>query len=463
MKKLSKIFKGLLLVLPGVLMFSYEPVMRLFADGAMNYELSLPLLWLVGFDVVVVILMLKRGVLFKKFKWWWMWLLFPAWVLISVAWSLNVTRGLLTAGVLALLYLAVYGMWRLKGLLDAEFCRRFWKWFFGASLVVCVICVVQCVLDLIGVAREWSLICEGCTYAYFGFPHPDGFAIEPQFMGNLLLAPVIVAVWPIITKKYSLNFKFLLFCFFVFVVTLFLTFSRGAIYAMLAGLMVMSVWVLVQNKLAWKRVAMVWGAVILSFGFVLNLQGLMAAVSPTNDTYASGVAKVLNHLSLGVIEVGGNSPVEDSETEVDVVENSVENSEDNSVEKAVFDGYVAESTETRLMLTGAAMEVWKKDLKTVFLGVGIGGAGQALYDNGFTATSKEIVQNQYASLLLETGVVGVALLGLTLGLIWRVAKRARMRVMVVSLMVAYGVSLMFFSGLGNALHIYLLTGLLLVA
>ena len=194
----------------------------------------------------------------------------------------------------------------------------------------------------------------------------------------------------------------------------------------------------------------------MAFLFTLNLQGIMAQVSPTNDTYSSGIAKVLNHLSLGVIDVREkNDEVSSKETEASVSEKTNEES-DEAKKEAMFTGYVAESTDTRMRLTGAAFEIWKKDFSNMMVGVGLGGAGQALYVNGLSPAPKEIVQNEYASLLLETGLIGIALLILTIVLIIRVLFKNAEASMLLTLVVAYGVTLLFFSGLPNALHIYLL-------
>ena len=95
------------------------------------------------------------------------------------------------------------------------------------------------------------------------------------------------------------------------------------------------------------------------------------------------------------------------------------------------------------------------------LGVGIGGAGVALYDNGLSSSPKEIVQNEYASLLLEIGLIGVSLLVVMMVLVVRLVLKNPMRGLIMSLMVAYGVSLMFFSGFANALQIYLLPMMLM--
>ena len=253
---------------------------------------------------------------------------------------------------------------------------------------------------------------------------------------------------------------------------------------------------------------------------------MMAAVSPTNDTYFSGISKVVNQLTLGVIDIRGENGVKTG-TDVDIrgedgVKTGTDVSEenealesgedelksrgdeikiptngnskasdtsnmsgegnkkvipesgmigggegingdlrDNMVEKkngteSVFDGYVEESTGTRVRLNDAAIQIWSKNLKNAVLGVGLGGAGQALYNDGLSPAPKEIIQNEYFSLLLETGVVGVILGVLAVTIFIRKMIRGENAGMVLALMVAYGVSLMFFSGLPNALHIYLL-------
>ena len=501
------LFKFLLCILPLCLFFSYHPVIGLGGNESMNFELSLPLIWLVLFDIVAVVLLARRRELFKWVRHGWMWVLLPLWLSLSIVWSLNVTRGVLTAGIMWLIFVAGYGMWTLRDLLNARYKEKWWKWLIGSTLFVCGWCVLQCILDLVGVSRECSLMCEGCTYHMFGFPHPNGFAIEPQFMGNLLLAPILALIYLLIAKtnmprvfssvtrgeklsalrKKSSNnsgdnfspvalrlysSKTLGILVFIMITVLFLTFSRGAIYAFVVGMVVMSVVMVVREKKSRskvaKRVGIVWGIMVVAFVVALNVQGLMAQVSRTDDTYVTGVTKVLNHLSLGVIDVRGDaSDAKEQEVsgEVEegdlVVENSVENLVDKDEEKSAFDGYVAESTDTRLRLTGAALEVWSKDFKTAMVGVGIGGAGFALYNNGLSPAPKEIVQNEYASLLLESGIVGVLLTGILLVLVIRMVWRNG-NVMVMALLVAYGVTLFFFSGLPNALQIYLMPVVLMV-
>ena len=189
MKKLNKsesVFRFLVYILPGVLFFSYYPLIHFGSDASMNFEISLPMIWLVLFDLLALWLLIKKKLFKKIFRFWYLFLL-PAFLTLSVAWSLNMIRGVLTVGILWLIYLAGVSFWLLRDLFRVDsFKEKFWRVFFGYTIVICVWCLMQCILDLIGVSDEYTLMCVGCTYKMFGFPHPNGFAIEPQFMGNLL-------------------------------------------------------------------------------------------------------------------------------------------------------------------------------------------------------------------------------------------------------------------------------------
>ena len=458
-----KLLRWGVLLFPAALFFSYHPVISIGSSESMNIELSLALIYLVLFDVLAFVTLVREKRFARIFDHW-KFLILPIFVTMSVFWSSNLVRGLLTAVMMWAVYFAVMAMVVLKDeIFYKGFSKRFLKWFFGASLVACAWCFVQCILDIAGVSSDCSLLCRGCVSGMFGFPHPNGFAVEPQFMGNLLLAPtivgmVLVAACPSDTLRAALAksscsaehvatktiplWKYVLT--FVLMATVFLTFSRGAIYAMGVAAIFLTIYELVKKKN--KHVFVLWPVMIVAFLFTLNLQGVMAEVGPTSDNYLTGVTKVLNQLSLGVIDVKVEKPVAESPASDVIFVNN----------EPMFDGYVEQSTNIRMSLTGSALKVWKKDFSTILFGVGIGGAGEALYAAGETGSPKEIVQNEYASLLLEIGAVGVLLTIMLVLSILKLVVRLDNSVTILSLMVAFMVTLFFFSGLPNALHIYLM-------
>ena len=446
MKKLAKIYAGFIYLLPAVLFFSYYPILSLgSSDSSMNLELSLPLIWLVLFDLLSLVLLFAKIKFGKKYpgisdRRFFLFSLFPFFATISIFWSKNPLRATLTAGIIWLVFFAIFSIIYLsKFIIEKINKAAIIKSLIISSLVICVWCLVQCIMDVFGCDRSASLLCPGCTVQMFGFPHPNGFAIEPQFMGNLLLAPALYELYEFIKNRKRKDGILL----FIFAATLFLTFSRGAIYAFGLATILMLVWQIIKTK----KAAALKSLIILAaaFIFTLNLQGIFAAASYTNDTYFTGVSKVIEQLSLGVIKL-----------------NKAEPAEEPTENQSVYSGYVTESTNIRLQLSDAAGEIWSKNPRFLARGVGLGGAGVALYEQGSVVSSKEIVQNEYFSILLELGLIGFGLLIFAAILAAKMLGKHPDSVFFFSLMLAFGITLCFFSGLPNALQIYLMPALFLL-
>lgn len=527
---LRRFIFGLVYLLPAVLFCSYHPVIRLGSDASMNFELSLPLIWLVVFDLATfsAMLLLRRprelpGISDRRI---FLFALFPLFATISIFWSANPLRAVLTAGIIWLVFFAAFAIIYLLPLFSppSAFRRHVLASLFLSSTAVCIICWVQCFLDLAGLSRNLTLLCLGCTYRSFGFPHPSGLAIEPQFMGNLLLAPALTALYLLIFRRpragaTSRRDTCFLFGFAsIFSATLFLTFSRGAIYAYAIALAILLLFALIRRVFRPSLILIP----VATFLLTLCMQGIFAAMSPTPDTFISGVTKSIHQLSLGLIDLRPHAPTspssDDQPTVITDVEDIVNHEEaehtrpDSDLDQttanlehdaSIFEGYVAESTNIRLDLNATAIETWISAPHTVAIGVGLGGAGTAMhaaYPDRVTSP-KEIVQNQVFSILVELGVVGIFLVhfGLILAFFapllpaWLIDGRryrerhpdsfrtedrhhglrgyfSRLRLsdfwshpalpLLASLIVAYIITLSFFSGLPNALHIYLLPPLL---
>lgn len=458
----------------------------------MNFELSLPLIWLVLFDLVAVILLFSapvRSSLRRYYKWANLgFILFPLYLLASVFWSVNFTRAILTAGVFGLTAFVIFALLAILPQLQpaARFRQLIVTSIFLSTAAVCLFCWLQSILDVMGVGREQTLLCPGCTYRTFGFPHPSGFAIEPQFMGNLLLAPTLLSLYLLAFKKqsttvalqqqasptYSEKFKNPVYYLFamLFSATLFLTLSRGAIYAYAIALVILFVFALIRHQRWLPLIAIP----ICTFFISLTAQGIFSALSPTNDTFISGVTKVVHQLSLGIIDLRPQTdsdrtpaPAPAPETvNPETPSEPTPNSKTESESDSQFDGYISASTNIRLGLSEVALKTWQQH---PIFGVGIGGAGVAMFtafpDHELIAPNA-IVQNEGISLLLELGLVGILLLILFLGIAfvyYRDFWQHPALPLLLSLVVAYLITLQFFSGLANALQIYLLPPLLYIA
>ena len=229
---------------------------------------------------------------------------FPAYTTLSVFWSANRFRTILTAGILWLIFFAILSIYQLsqsKSVVKNTTIKHILlKVFFISSAVICLWCWLQAILDVVQVSRDLTLMCQGCIYQAFGFPHPNGFAIEPQFMGNLLIAPSLLALYLYFCKnpKYP---KLLAFAALLFITTLFFTFSRGAIFSFL--LTVFVVVIIFIRKIKSPRPLLILPMLLIPFILALTAQGIFAALSPTNDTFLTGTTKSLHHLSLGIVDV----------------------------------------------------------------------------------------------------------------------------------------------------------------
>lgn len=482
MKKnlLQKIAKASMIILPCSIFFSYHPLFHFGSDGLMNYELSIALVALVLFDIFAIIyLALNRSILKKAPKRFLIiTALFPIYATLSILWSSSKIHGLLAAGIIWAIYLAAHAYgWVYQDLLkDKKFTSKFIKIFFSVSLAICAICWLQCILDLFGVGSSITMMCTGCGYRIFGFPHPNGFMAEPQYLGGILLAPALLSLY-LLCQNFT---KKRLALAFVLLATIFLSLSRGAIYALVVATVVLIVATIIKQK-AWRALWLV-PVLFVAFLFTLCAQGLFAQASKTDDTFGSGVSKVINQLSLGTIDVSLKNQSDD-EPNVKPAENKHEKNPEeapdfeaiNTVakESAHYDGYVEASTNGRTTLFKASVALATARPQHFIFGVGIGSGGNAIYQNyidpGYIEDEKITkmikdagvdipslnVQSEYAELLLEFGIIGIVLIGLVAILCIQSILGHKDRIFLFTLGVAYLVAFAFCSGLTNSLYLYL--------
>ena len=443
----------LLYILPVVIFFSYHPVITVGEDSTMNLEFSVTLIWLLIFSIISLPSIYKfLRYNCKKEKWpILLSLLFPLYSSVAIIWSENFLRAVLTSGVIWCLWLSVISIISFfKTQQENENLKRnLLKIFFFSTTLVCLFCWVQCIFDITGIPRENSLLCAGCTIQSFGFPHPNGFAIEPQFMGNLLLAPVFLASYLFLNTSQGRKKIYFFLLTLLFSSTLFLTMSRGAIYAFVIGLIILLI-IKNKNQKTLKSLVII-PIVVFSFLFTLVFQGICAEISPTNDTFLSGTSKVLSQMSLGIIDIPYELESEKSSDDAETI-------------TPQFDGYVEVSTTTRLGLSELAFKTWTSSPTIFIFGAGTGSAGKAMH--AFSPESlaeKEIVQNEYLEIALELGLIGIIILFLDLAFLIKIALKKEHEITVIPILASFLVSYLFFSGLPNSIHIFLLPTLLIAS
>lgn len=504
-QKLLPVHRSFFWALPIVLFFSYYPVIPLFSTESSNYEFSLPLLWLLLMGVLsmpnfladLCNLITKKTPLTKvPVQIPLILSSIPLYFSLTLLWSPNKLRGLMTAGIIWCIYLSLLTFY--KNIILKKTPLSLEKPFLLGATLASGFCWLQAILNTLNIPGDQILLCLGCTNLSFGFPHPNGFAIEPQFMGNLLLAPAIFLVFKVIHPKshQTRKAKILYIALSGFIIsTLFLIFSRGATYSFFLAVAVIFLYEVFCAKKKLLIASKIVSIILFPLIFVTLAQGLMSELGPTSDTFLGGVSRSISQMTLGRVKIPRPEAKNPSTTSNEssslssnnnVNTNASAHSSVNSTSNApLFNGYITESTDIRVKLSKMGLRLAFSHPKQFFFGSGLGSSGVALYQ-AFPelGSTKEITQNQYIAILVETGFIGILIILCSGTCVFYlcysrqklvkpsssqsskqsmkksnftslISSIAPAKLYFASLILAYAASVCFFSGLPNALHIYL--------
>jgi len=402
------LLERLWLLAPISIWFSYQPLVRFGQDSTMYFEVSVTMVFLLilALASLPAIWRRRRDLVKKRAVW-----LVGGFVIISsigLFWTANLTRGILSSGVLGMLFLAFLGAVTLKGRFT-KLVPKITKIYLASTLVICILALLQFILGL-WLGPDQTLLCAGCVADQFGFVRPNVFMIEPQFLGNALLPAGLILAHQIITKTRGVSWPILTALALV-VLTLVLTLSRGALLAFAIG--VTLIFVINYRKLT--RIALTLTVLISALILALGLQGVAGAINPKmNETFLSTISRSVNQLSMDLIDLTpAAKPVE--QQEIDGVKNPTQEQKQPN-----FDGYVEESTSARTIRSEMAIDRWNDDLGTILFGAGAGSAGKSMNDKFPSKIgAREIVQNEYVEILLEKGLIGlVGFLTILAGAFW---------------------------------------------
>lgn len=462
---IDKIRHGLVLCLPAILFLSNFPLLQFGENSSMHFKLNLPLLWLGLFSLLSV----KTAVSYFKAHLKTPLLGFPIVLMISCLTSINPIRALFTFLVVSCLVISIVALSEFFHQMPVpkkpQFLNQLKRIFLTSSAVISLFCVLQLLTDALGLSNAITRICSNCTTQIFGFPHANGLAIEPQFMGSLLIAPLFFALNSLLENKNKKSqIKLTLVVILIFMALL-LTLSRGAIFSVVIALF----FLLVFLK-SFKKTLKIAGLTTISVILALVFQGSLATVGPTNTSFEQAVSTAVNQLTLGKIALVDNQaqskPENSSESIKNLTEISADSTENSTKDPAEnptkdptprFTGYVAESTDRRFELATFALKITTAHPTNTLFGTGLGSAGTEMYVHfpKQQGQEKEIVQNQYLETILEIGIIGLILLILSLVTFIKLSN-FNFEPYTVATLLAFAISLCFFSGYPNALHIYLL-------
>lgn len=425
------------LAMPVLVWFSYYPNIHLGQDSTMFFEISLPLIGLVVLALVSLPSIWRKQVELAENKFVWVAAALVLFSAVTMLWTANPLRGFLTVGVMLLLFAVFLGAVARRDELR-KLLPKLTRVFVTTAVVMSGLAIIQFLLG-IWLPQDFTLLCNGCVSQQFGFPRPNGLAIEPQFLGSLLLAPILVVAHRFMAGKSS---RLEAWSLPLMLLAMFLTMSRGAIYALALGVIIL----LILHRRKFKKIAFLVGISLGSLMVSLVMQGGAATLSPVvAESFSGGVYKSVDQLTLGAFDIKKPAPE---------VTDELEPQEQSDKDAPAFDGYVEESTEIRANRTDLSLRAWSRDVTTMLFGAGVGSAGTAMHEvSPETIGAREIVQNEYIERLLERGLVG---LGLFVAMIALILYKLRYNRWLWSIVAAFLLQWVLFSGYPNALHIYLI-------
>lgn len=440
--RVTRWFLHMWLVVPIAVWFSYRPLFRFGSNQSMYFELSVTTL------VLAILAVLSLLVIHQKRHdipaWDKLFILatgFVGYSGLTLFWGNDLTRGLLTLGILVALLLILAASLLLKHRI-ANIAPALVRITLATSVLMSILALLQVVVSN-WLGAQYNLLCAGCTPNQLGFARPNVFTIEPQFLGNLFLLPIFLLLF--LKSKYP-HKKHLSALLLVISFGLFLTLSRGAIFALAVGVCLLLILEYKSLRVNLKSISIM----LCSLGCVVLVQAAVAAANPSlNTTFYGALSTSLNQLSMNVIKLSDKKQSTPSSPEVTPLPQPTP----SAIESAPnYDGYVEESTNKRLSLTTYALKSWSDNYHRILFGVGLGSSGKALkQDHPSSISDREIVQNEYVEILLETGLIGFTLFSLIIAVLLFKLRKVSWEI---ALILAFLVQWIFFSGLPNALHIY---------
>lgn len=446
---------GLLL---GSLVFSYQPLVSFGTFSGTNLKFSL-----VHIATILFIFVSIRRIYQHKYellnqtgvK---LFLLLCTLSTLGTLWSGNAPRGLLMSGFLwVLFFLFVAVQVNIKALAKK---KKELVWSLMASMsLACVFAWWQVLADSLAVSSVFTLLPLAYQASVFGFARPTAFALEPQFLGSLLLIPIFIATSWHYYNKGNLATNIMLI---VATSTLLLTISRGALIGLGLGLLIITI----LAKPSLKKILQLATLLILSTGVAVLLSGAAAQLDSRDSVDGkAAVSRSINHISLGLINLPQptTSQAHPKDTQPNPEPTSSQKEPSSTLIEAPVlpstqtnssSGYIEDSTNSRLLMTREALAIWSANIPTVLFGVGTGGFGTALHDKSPTYASQSIVNNQYIEVLTELGIIG--LLVFTSLLLFPIYKLFKLRQWaILAILGALYSQWLFFSGNINVPHLWI--------
>ena len=427
------------------LFFSYQPSLMFGMTSGINLKLGLPILFGTLFVATSYKRILeKRIVVFKNIGLR-VFLIFSAINSVSILWSVNKPRALFETGLLWLLFLISVAVIAQFDVLNKNRARLI-AILLVSALIVCLFAFWQVIADALGIDPLFTLLSAPYRATLFGFARPTGFALEPQFLANVLIVPIVVAMNKMLSPKSGILPPIVLALSFA---TIILTISRGGLLAVAMSFIL----IIIFTHAPLRKYLALAGTMLL--GAIIGLVMIStAATLDTRDTITaeSAITGIVRHVSLGKIDLEKllvQQPVHPTVVPVSPATPTPA----PAPQPVSIPVYVSESTTSRLQMSEEASKLWLSTPKHFFFGIGVGAFGSTVHTLNPNFAINSIVNNEYLQVASELGLIGlvVFLSLLLLPIAWGIYRR---QWIVVVVLIALYSQWFFFSGNINVFHVW---------
>lgn len=418
-------------VLCALCVFSYLPLLQFGMITGTHIDVSLVYIALMFTAICAVPEVWRhRTVVWSYPAWRWL-IAYQLFVSLSVLWSQNVSRALLTIAfgwaLIAVVSLVLVYRAPLK-----RHSPTIERWVRIAIYVSLWWAGWQLIGDAFHMPNWTTLLPPQYGGDVFGVARPTAFALEPQFFGSLLLVVFGIGVHRSITQTQWSDGPLLV----VVTTFLLLTLSRGALVASVAIVVL-----LIATQRHSRRALLRTGG-LLVLGVGIGFVTLFCLASIRGGAITSGAVSVraaVEHLSVGYFRF--STPSQPTHSVASVA--------------SPTPSYIQSSTDSRLSMAQVALQIWRSSPLT---GVGVGSFGAASRELSPIYPLSTVANNYYLELLAEVGMIGLLLFGGFITTILHNLGKQR-NWLLLALLVGVLSQWWFFSGNANVIHVWILLGI----
>ena len=294
---------------------------------------------------------------------------FIIWLAIIIPVSLNLTRAL---SVFIFTLFAILLAFSISIIFKKEYFKPLATALFLVTFIVVGFGIFQYFGDIFNLPGSVTGLRERYSWSVFGFPRIQSFSLEPLYMAAFLLLPYSLAATQLLLKGRIYSSKLLLSVIFLSSFAIFLSVSRGGIYAMILSSIVVATYVVVSKKGEFKKALQLLSMLALSF--LLSLV-LINYLNKTPSAFTQG-------------KKGTSAFVEQIQ------------------KTSIGDG------DERSQARNKALALLNENKSSYVVGIGPGQYGPYVQNNQQVDYGWTIVNNMPLEILLETGLVGLGLISL---------------------------------------------------